>query len=145
MRVSCWIICLWWWKRPSLWTSIWPLSRRSHCFRCLNVYHVLALDGEHQDDTLHNQYTQTWNQMTLLWKLTIFLSKPSGWETMNVFQYLILKYGVKQYDNTAAYWYCFFQGCDQQMLVDMLLRLKSIVYLPGDFVVKKVSICLCVC
>ncbi|XP_053198326.1 cyclic nucleotide-gated cation channel beta-3-like [Scomber japonicus] len=30
-----------------------------------------------------------------------------------------------------------FQGCDQQMLVDMLLRLKSIVYLPGDFVVKK--------
>ncbi|XP_074549705.1 cyclic nucleotide-gated channel beta-3-like [Halichoeres trimaculatus] len=30
-----------------------------------------------------------------------------------------------------------FKGCDQQMLVDMLLRLKSIVYLPGDFVVKK--------
>nr|XP_019942828.1 PREDICTED: cyclic nucleotide-gated cation channel beta-3-like [Paralichthys olivaceus] len=30
-----------------------------------------------------------------------------------------------------------FQGCDQQMLVDMLLRLKSIIYLPGDFVVKK--------
>lgn len=25
------------------------------------------------------------------------------------------------------------------MLVDMLLRLKSIVYLPGDFVVKKVG------
>jgi len=33
----------------------------------------------------------------------------------------------------------FSQGCDQQMLVDMLLRLKSIIYLPGDFVVKKVS------
>uniref|UniRef100_A0A8C2ZH24 Cyclic nucleotide gated channel subunit beta 3, tandem duplicate 2 n=1 Tax=Cyclopterus lumpus TaxID=8103 RepID=A0A8C2ZH24_CYCLU len=32
-----------------------------------------------------------------------------------------------------------FKGCDQQILVDMLLRLKSIVYLPGDFVVKKVS------
>uniref|UniRef100_A0A8C6TC73 Ion transport domain-containing protein n=1 Tax=Neogobius melanostomus TaxID=47308 RepID=A0A8C6TC73_9GOBI len=32
-----------------------------------------------------------------------------------------------------------FKGCDQQMLVDMLLRLKSIIYLPGDFVVKKVS------
>ena len=26
------------------------------------------------------------------------------------------------------------------MLVDMLLRLKSIVYLPGDFVVKKVRV-----
>ena len=38
---------------------------------------------------------------------------------------------------------CFFcsQGCDQQMLVDMLLRLKSIIYLPGDFVVKKVRYC----
>lgn len=30
-----------------------------------------------------------------------------------------------------------FKGCDQQMLVDMLLRLKSIIYLPGDFVVKQ--------
>ncbi|CAB1340799.1 unnamed protein product, partial [Coregonus sp. 'balchen'] len=29
-------------------------------------------------------------------------------------------------------------GCDNQMLVDMLLRLKSIIYLPGDFVVQKV-------
>ena len=37
------------------------------------------------------------------------------------------------------------QGCDQQMLVDMLLRLKSIVYLPGDFVVKKVSAPVCAC
>ncbi|KAJ8389069.1 hypothetical protein AAFF_G00124660 [Aldrovandia affinis] len=30
-----------------------------------------------------------------------------------------------------------FKGCDNQMLTDMLLRLKSIVYLPGDFVCKK--------
>ncbi|MEQ2174742.1 hypothetical protein GOODEAATRI_011032, partial [Goodea atripinnis] len=30
-------------------------------------------------------------------------------------------------------------GCDQQMLVDMLLRLKSIIYLPGDYVVMKVG------
>ncbi|KAH0617590.1 hypothetical protein JD844_016008 [Phrynosoma platyrhinos] len=29
------------------------------------------------------------------------------------------------------------QGCDTQMIYDMLLRLKSIVYLPGDFVCKK--------
>ncbi|XP_048867226.1 cyclic nucleotide-gated cation channel beta-3-like isoform X2 [Brienomyrus brachyistius] len=32
---------------------------------------------------------------------------------------------------------CLPQGCDNQMLVDMLLRLKSIIYLPGDFVCKK--------
>uniref|UniRef100_U3JR98 Cyclic nucleotide gated channel subunit beta 3 n=1 Tax=Ficedula albicollis TaxID=59894 RepID=U3JR98_FICAL len=33
-----------------------------------------------------------------------------------------------------------FKGCDTQMIYDMLIRLKSIVYLPGDFVCKKVSI-----
>lgn len=31
------------------------------------------------------------------------------------------------------------QGCDRQMVFDMLTRLKSVVYLPGDFVCKKVS------
>ncbi|NXD99899.1 CNGB3 protein, partial [Chaetorhynchus papuensis] len=30
-----------------------------------------------------------------------------------------------------------FKGCDTQMIYDMLIRLKSIVYLPGDFVCKK--------
>ncbi|XP_067888740.1 cyclic nucleotide-gated channel beta-3-like [Heterodontus francisci] len=30
-----------------------------------------------------------------------------------------------------------FKECDQQMIYDMLLRLKSVVYLPGDFVCKK--------
>ncbi|KAF4798001.1 Cyclic nucleotide-gated cation channel beta-3 [Turdus rufiventris] len=29
------------------------------------------------------------------------------------------------------------KGCDTQMIYDMLIRLKSIVYLPGDFVCKK--------
>ncbi|KAM4704949.1 cyclic nucleotide-gated channel beta-3 [Rhinophrynus dorsalis] len=30
-----------------------------------------------------------------------------------------------------------FKGCDAQMIQDLLLRFKSIVYLPGDFVCKK--------
>ncbi|XP_060100314.1 cyclic nucleotide-gated cation channel beta-3 [Heteronotia binoei] len=30
-----------------------------------------------------------------------------------------------------------FKGCDSQMICDMLLRLKSIVYLPGDYVCRK--------
>uniref|UniRef100_UPI00398EA2B6 cyclic nucleotide-gated channel beta-3 n=1 Tax=Pristiophorus japonicus TaxID=55135 RepID=UPI00398EA2B6 len=30
-----------------------------------------------------------------------------------------------------------FKDCDQQMIYDMLLKLKSVVYLPGDFVCKK--------
>ncbi|XP_067904997.1 uncharacterized protein [Heterodontus francisci] len=30
-----------------------------------------------------------------------------------------------------------FQGCDRQMIYDMLKRLKSVVYLPGDYVCRK--------
>ncbi|XP_056381336.1 cyclic nucleotide-gated cation channel beta-1 isoform X2 [Hyla sarda] len=30
-----------------------------------------------------------------------------------------------------------FQGCDRQMIYDMLKRLRSVVYLPGDYVCKK--------
>nr|ANV21132.1 cGMP-gated cation channel beta-Y [Geotria australis] len=30
-----------------------------------------------------------------------------------------------------------FKGCDKQLLQDMLVRLKSVVYLPGDYVCKK--------
>nr|XP_057944118.1 cyclic nucleotide-gated cation channel beta-1-like isoform X2 [Doryrhamphus excisus] len=30
-----------------------------------------------------------------------------------------------------------FQGCDQQMIFDMLKSLRSVVYLPGDYVCKK--------
>uniref|UniRef100_A0A8C0X2L3 Cyclic nucleotide-binding domain-containing protein n=1 Tax=Castor canadensis TaxID=51338 RepID=A0A8C0X2L3_CASCN len=30
-----------------------------------------------------------------------------------------------------------FKGCDTQMIYDMLLRLKSTIYLPGDFICKK--------
>lgn len=31
------------------------------------------------------------------------------------------------------------QGCDRQMIFDMLKRLRSVVYLPNDYVCKKVS------
>ncbi|KAF3832074.1 hypothetical protein F7725_025739 [Dissostichus mawsoni] len=33
-----------------------------------------------------------------------------------------------------------FQGCDRQMMFDLLTRLKSVVYLPGDFVCVKMYI-----
>lgn len=32
----------------------------------------------------------------------------------------------------------FIQGCDRQMIFDMLKRLRSVVYLPNDYVCKKV-------
>uniref|UniRef100_A0A9J8A6C2 Cyclic nucleotide gated channel subunit beta 1a n=1 Tax=Cyprinus carpio carpio TaxID=630221 RepID=A0A9J8A6C2_CYPCA len=35
--------------------------------------------------------------------------------------------------------FALFQGCDRQMIFDMLRRLKSVVYLPGDFFYKKVT------
>lgn len=31
------------------------------------------------------------------------------------------------------------QGCDRQMIFDMLKRLRSVVYLPNDYVCKKVT------
>lgn len=34
------------------------------------------------------------------------------------------------------------QGCDRQMIFDMLKRLRSVVYLPNDYVCKKVMRCL---
>lgn len=34
------------------------------------------------------------------------------------------------------------QGCDRQMIFDMLKRLRSVVYLPNDYVCKKVTRCL---
>lgn len=33
------------------------------------------------------------------------------------------------------------QGCDRQMIFDMLKRLRSVVYLPNDYVCKKVTRC----
>lgn len=32
------------------------------------------------------------------------------------------------------------QGCDRQMIFDMLKSLRSVVYLPGDYVCKKVLV-----
>uniref|UniRef100_G3UB82 Cyclic nucleotide gated channel subunit beta 3 n=1 Tax=Loxodonta africana TaxID=9785 RepID=G3UB82_LOXAF len=43
---------------------------------------------------------------------------------------ILIGYTILNYNNVT-------QGCDMQMIYDMLLRLKSTVYLPGDFVCKK--------
>ncbi|CAB1339673.1 unnamed protein product [Coregonus sp. 'balchen'] len=37
------------------------------------------------------------------------------------------------YDGRGNSKVALFQGCDRQMIFDMLMRLKSVVYLPGDF------------
>ncbi|MED6271654.1 hypothetical protein CHARACLAT_022433 [Characodon lateralis] len=77
-------------------------------------------------------YTYTWDAQGMLDESELLDKMP-----------LVMRTAIAVDINLATFQKIdLFKGCDQQMLVDMLLRLKSIIYLPGDFVVKKVSLCL---
>ncbi|XP_077592577.1 cyclic nucleotide-gated channel beta-3-like isoform X1 [Stigmatopora nigra] len=72
-------------------------------------------------------YTYTWDAQGMLDESELLDKMP-----------LVMRTAIAVDVNLATFQkIALFQGCDQQMLVDMLLRLKSIIYLPGDFVVKK--------
>ncbi|XP_063768696.1 cyclic nucleotide-gated cation channel beta-3-like isoform X2 [Eleginops maclovinus] len=72
-------------------------------------------------------YTYTWDAQGMLDESELLDSMP-----------LVMRTAIAVDINLATFQKIdLFKGCDQQMLVDMLLRLKSIIYLPGDFVVKK--------
>nr|XP_043879170.1 cyclic nucleotide-gated cation channel beta-3-like [Solea senegalensis] len=72
-------------------------------------------------------YTYTWDAQGMLDESDLLDKMP-----------LVMKTAIAVDINLATFQKIdLFKGCDQQMLVDMLLRLKSIIYLPGDFVVKK--------
>uniref|UniRef100_A0A3P8VT44 Cyclic nucleotide gated channel subunit beta 3, tandem duplicate 2 n=1 Tax=Cynoglossus semilaevis TaxID=244447 RepID=A0A3P8VT44_CYNSE len=72
-------------------------------------------------------YTYTWDAQGMLDESELLDKMP-----------LVMKTAIAVDINLATFQKIdLFKGCDQQMLVDMLLRLKSIIYLPGDFVVKK--------
>uniref|UniRef100_A0A8P4KGC5 Cyclic nucleotide-binding domain-containing protein n=1 Tax=Dicentrarchus labrax TaxID=13489 RepID=A0A8P4KGC5_DICLA len=72
-------------------------------------------------------YTYTWDAQGMLDESELLDKMP-----------LVMRTAIAVDINLATFQkIALFQGCDQQMLVDMLLRLKSIIYLPGDFVVKK--------
>ena len=45
-------------------------------------------------------------------------------------------------ETNSAIGFVLAQGCDRQMIFDMLKRLRSVVYLPNDYVCKKVMRCL---
>ncbi|KAI9542819.1 hypothetical protein NQZ68_016123 [Dissostichus eleginoides] len=72
-------------------------------------------------------YTYTWDAQGMLDESELLDSMP-----------LVMRTAIAVDINLSTFQKIeLFKGCDQQMLVDMLLRLKSIIYLPGDFVVKK--------
>uniref|UniRef100_A0A3P9K6V6 Cyclic nucleotide-binding domain-containing protein n=1 Tax=Oryzias latipes TaxID=8090 RepID=A0A3P9K6V6_ORYLA len=72
-------------------------------------------------------YTYTWDAQGMLDESELLDKMP-----------LVMRTAIAVDVNLATFQKIdLFKGCDQQMLVDMLLRLKSIIYLPGDFVVKK--------
>ncbi|KAM6971504.1 cyclic nucleotide-gated channel beta-3-like [Tautogolabrus adspersus] len=72
-------------------------------------------------------YTYTWDAQGMLDESELLDKMP-----------LVMKTAIAVDINLSTFQKIdLFKGCDQQMLVDMLLRLKSIIYLPGDFVVKK--------
>ncbi|CAL8398300.1 unnamed protein product [Arctogadus glacialis] len=72
-------------------------------------------------------YTYTWDAQGMLDESELLDKMP-----------LVMRTAIAVDINLATFQkIALFQGCDQQMLLDMLLRLKSIIYLPGDFVVKK--------
>uniref|UniRef100_A0A3P9P2F0 Cyclic nucleotide-gated cation channel beta-3-like n=1 Tax=Poecilia reticulata TaxID=8081 RepID=A0A3P9P2F0_POERE len=72
-------------------------------------------------------YTYTWDAQGMLDESELLDKMP-----------LVMRTAIAVDINLATFQKIdLFKGCDQQMLVDMLLRLKSIIYLPEDFVVKK--------
>ncbi|KAM6908074.1 LOW QUALITY PROTEIN: cyclic nucleotide-gated channel beta-3-like [Lycodopsis pacificus] len=76
---------------------------------------------------VRNWYTYTWDAQGMLDESELLDKMPLVMRTV-----IAVDINLSTFQKIDL-----FKGCDQQMLVDMLLRLKSIVYLPGDFGVKK--------
>ncbi|KAM7390708.1 hypothetical protein PAMA_008751 [Pampus argenteus] len=93
------------------------------CVAYMNTYMI----PKYVQNRIRTWYNYTWDAQGMLDESELLDSMP-----------LVMRTAIAVDINLATFQkIALFQGCDQQMLVDMLLRLKSIVYLPGDFVVKK--------
>ncbi|KAK2886255.1 hypothetical protein Q8A73_020201 [Channa argus] len=93
------------------------------CVDYMNTYTIPKL----VQNRVRTWYNYTWAAQGMLDESELLDKMP-----------LVMKTAIAVDINLATFQkIALFQGCDQQMLVDMLLRLKSIIYLPGDFVVKK--------
>ncbi|KAF1500803.1 Cyclic nucleotide-gated cation channel beta-1, partial [Megadyptes antipodes antipodes] len=72
-------------------------------------------------------YEYTWHSQGMLDELELLVQLPDKMRldiAINVNYNIVSKVAL-------------FQGCDRQMIFDMLKRLKSVVYLPNDYVCKK--------
>uniref|UniRef100_G3NBS2 Cyclic nucleotide-binding domain-containing protein n=1 Tax=Gasterosteus aculeatus aculeatus TaxID=481459 RepID=G3NBS2_GASAC len=93
------------------------------CVDYMNTYNIPKV----VQNRIRTWYNYTWSAQGMLDESELLDKMP-----------LVMKTAIAVDINLSTFQkIALFQGCDQQMLVDMLLRLKSIVYLPGDFVVKK--------
>ncbi|KAL4000807.1 hypothetical protein ACER0C_006106 [Sarotherodon galilaeus] len=93
------------------------------CVAYMNTYTIPKL----VQNRVRTWYNYTWAAQGMLDESELLDKMP-----------LVMRIAIAVDINLATFQkIALFQGCDQQMLVDMLLRLKSIIYLPGDFVVKK--------
>uniref|UniRef100_I3JAN0 Cyclic nucleotide gated channel subunit beta 3, tandem duplicate 1 n=1 Tax=Oreochromis niloticus TaxID=8128 RepID=I3JAN0_ORENI len=93
------------------------------CVAYMNTYTIPKL----VQNRVRTWYNYTWAAQGMLDESELLDKMP-----------LVMRIAIAVDVNLATFQkIALFQGCDQQMLVDMLLRLKSIIYLPGDFVVKK--------
>ncbi|XP_030613065.1 cyclic nucleotide-gated cation channel beta-3 [Archocentrus centrarchus] len=93
------------------------------CVEYMNTYTIPKL----VQNRVRTWYNYTWAAQGMLDESELLDKMP-----------LVMRTAIAVDINLATFQkIALFQGCDQQMLVDMLLRLKSIIYLPGDFVVKK--------
>ncbi|KTF75127.1 hypothetical protein cypCar_00043135, partial [Cyprinus carpio] len=93
------------------------------CVAYMNTYTIPKL----VQNRVRTWYNYTWDSQGMLDEFELLEKMP-----------LVMRTAIAVDINLATFQKIdLFKGCDNQMLVDMLLRLKSIVYLPGDFVCKK--------
>uniref|UniRef100_A0A8C6TK13 Cyclic nucleotide gated channel subunit beta 3, tandem duplicate 1 n=1 Tax=Neogobius melanostomus TaxID=47308 RepID=A0A8C6TK13_9GOBI len=93
------------------------------CVSYMNANHIPKM----VQNRVRTWYNYTWTAQGMLDESELLDKMP-----------LVMKIAIAVDINLATFQKIdLFKGCDNQMLVDMLLRLKSIVYLPGDFVVRK--------
>uniref|UniRef100_A0AAR2JT35 Cyclic nucleotide-binding domain-containing protein n=1 Tax=Pygocentrus nattereri TaxID=42514 RepID=A0AAR2JT35_PYGNA len=93
------------------------------CVAYMNTYSIPRM----VQNRVRTWYNYTWDSQGMLDESELLDKMP-----------LVMRTAIAVDINLATFQKIdLFKGCDNQMLVDMLLRLKSIVYLPGDFVCKK--------
>ncbi|XP_053351096.1 cyclic nucleotide-gated cation channel beta-3 isoform X2 [Clarias gariepinus] len=99
---------------------------RSSMDACV-AYMVTNRIPKHVQHRVRTWYNYTWDSQGMLDESELLVQMP-----------LVMRTAIAVDINLTTFQKIdLFKGCDNQMLVDMLLRLQSIVYLPGDFVCKK--------